>query len=360
MATSAPSKVSLTDEQRAAVDVLFARTGTTPVQTLGGYAGVGKTTVIKSLVERLPEWKVCAYTGKATQVLKRKGIEATTIHALIYKLVLGDDEVPVHPVEFELVPPPCEGIIVDEASMVGKSIYDDLTSLGVPLIFVGDHGQLEPVGDGSFNLMQDPQVTLTKIHRNAGEIARFAEHLRMGRDAKNWVGQDGLEQTSVSFLRSGDWDNLELNEDDQMICAYNKTRVNLNALFREATGRGNDGKPVVGDRVICLQNDRRRKLYNGMQGTIEQIDRWELTFRSGDFKVRVPYLASAFGSERKPEYQKDAVPFDFAYCVTAHKAQGDEWDRVVVFEQRCGAWEHSRWCYTSASRAKTQLTWVLE
>ena len=56
-----------------------------PIQTLGGYAGTGKSTVISHLIDILPNWKVCAFTGKAANVLRKKGVPATTIHSLIYK-----------------------------------------------------------------------------------------------------------------------------------------------------------------------------------------------------------------------------------------------------------------------------------
>ncbi len=69
--------------------------------------------------------------------------------------------------------------------MVARSIYEDITSFGLPRIFVGDHGQLEPV-NSDFNLMENPDFTLEKIHRNSGEIPRFAEWLRLGRPAREF------------------------------------------------------------------------------------------------------------------------------------------------------------------------------
>ena len=50
-------------------------------------------------------------------------------------------------------------------------------------------------------------------------------------------------------------------------------------------------------------------------------------------------------------------PFDYAYCITAHKSQGDEFDSVLVLEQQCKNWSHKRWAYTAASRAKNKLIW---
>lgn len=357
--------IKLTDEQQSAVETLVRCER--DVQTLGGYAGCGKTTVIKELVNRLPGFAVCAYTGKAADVLRRKGVPATTIHSLIYRAVPDEDGNVTFeqrsPWEFEP-----RGIIVDEASMVPKPIYDDLLRYDAPLIFVGDHGQLEPVGGGDFNLMASPQVTLTTIHRNAGEIARFAEHLREGGTAQSWVDVE-LDRTydpQINIVTPDQLGSISgIDENCQLICAYNRTRTSLNAMVRKQLGFP-DGKPCAGDRVICLQNSREHGVFNGMQGNIARIDRRTLTLDLGEMSngerhwIAMPYVPSAFGSETKPEYSRDAVPFDWAYCVTAHKAQGDEWGHVVAVEQRCQHWDHRRWSYTVASRAKLRLTWVLE
>lgn len=315
----------------------------------------GKTTVIRSLVERLPDFAICAYTGKATQVLRRKGIQASTIHSLIYRPIPLEDG----GVEFQLRDGSefgYSGVIVDEASMVGRDVYDDLRSLDVPLIFVGDHGQLEPVGGGGFNLMERPDITLEKIHRNAGEIALFAEHLRRGREAGDWESRGQVHVITAQDLQ----DSGSVGEADQIIVAYNRTRCEINAMARENLGRPED-RPAVGDRVICLQNDRRIGVFNGMQGVVAEIDcdRRLMTFRSAEQDYRLRYVPEAFGAERTPERRSGLVPFDYAYCITCHKAQGDEYDHVLVIEQKCSRWSHERWAYTAASRAKSRLTWII-
>ena len=52
------------------------------------------------------------------------------------------------------------------------------------------------------------------------------------------------------------------------------------------------------------------------------------------------------------------LPFDWCYGITCHKAQGDEWDNIIVFEQVCERWDHVRWTYTAASRGKRGVIWV--
>ena len=83
-------------------------------QTLGGYAGTGKTTLIKYLTKFYPNFGICAYTGKAANVLRKKGMAATTIHSRIYEPVFYNNQI-----HFDLTATPgCEGFVVDEASMV--------------------------------------------------------------------------------------------------------------------------------------------------------------------------------------------------------------------------------------------------
>lgn len=353
------TKIVLTDEQCAAVDSLCKLDR--QVQTLGGLAGTGKSTIVKELVEYLPNFAVCAYTGKAANVLRRKGLNASTIHSLIYKPI----EVSPSEVEFELRSQHeafFDGFIVDEASMVGKEIDADLRSFELPIIYIGDHGQLEPIGATDFNLMRDPQLKLETIHRNAGEIARFAEHLRNGGDARDWndIKPDCERQVDVITGRQLQ-QNDDLTSNDQIVCAYNWTRNLINNTVREHLGLP-AGQPVVGDRVICLQNDREEGVFNGMQGVITRIDHKHLSFSDEDAREfrGIIWHKEAFGSEKTPKRQFGVIPFDWSYCVTAHKMQGSEADNVLVLEQRCGLWDHKRWAYTAASRAKRKLTWVLE
>lgn len=317
---------------------------------LGGYGGTGKSTVIKHLSELLPEFKVCAYTGKAVSVLKKKGIEAQTIHSLIYKAYTDEN----NNVRFSLSPGlDCEGIIVDEASMVSEAIYRDLKWFGKPMIFVGDHGQLEPIGD-SFNLMAEPDYRLETIHRNAGEIAHFAQHIRMGYRPSSWQARGSGEK--IKFINRGTHRPLA-SKVDQVICAFNKTRVEMNMAAREQL-RMDSLKPCVGDRVMCLKNDKQSGLFNGMQGEIAMISNDDyFYFQNEDFTEEVWYDRNTF-NQAKYEFEKDGpIPFDYAYAITAHRAQGSEYDSVMVLEQRCDLWDHRRWAYTAASRAKELLYW---
>jgi ATP-dependent exoDNAse (exonuclease V) alpha subunit len=359
-------RAGLSEEQRDVVSTLARGSyrADTRCQTLGGYAGTGKTTCIRALKDKLPGFAVCAFTGKAANVLRRKGIySATTIHSLIYIPVVDvegktrfvlRDEAPKN--DGDMI----DGFIVDEASMVSQRIYDDLMSFGLPCIFVGDHGQLEPV-NCNFNLMAEPDYTLEKIHRNSGEIPRFAEWLRLGRKAQDFRPTSN----AVVLAQKGEVEDETTVSADQIICAFNKTRVQINKYVRRLIGHKD--LIEIGERVMCLRNDHGRGLFNGMQGTVSKVERVEeelqIDFDSyGDTWSAVPIDPDQFGKEKPPGIDDwcDGNPFDYAYCITCHKAQGDEWPTVLVLEQKCKFWDHRRWAYTAASRAQERLFWVIE
>lgn len=331
------------------------------VRTCGGYAGTGKTRLLSHLAAARPMWRVCAFTGKAASILRRKGVHAWTIHASIYRSVWEGSRF----VRWEKKSKRdlgCEGFLIDEASMVSKDIYEDLLSYGLPIIAVGDHGQLPAVGEDA-GLMLEPDARLEELHRNAGPIAKFAEYLRKGGAAYDWP-HNGIPWTQTPngsvFVTEQARDHFQ--SADQVICAFNRTRVAMNKAIVGRT------QPRDGDRIMCLDNDAQTGVFNGMQGTMTWIDTREKTLGflpyhhdAGDGVINVRYDPDAWNNpkrEKKKQQRGMRVGFDFGYAITAHKAQGDEWNKVVVIEQRCDKlWDHSRWAYTAASRAKESLVW---
>jgi exodeoxyribonuclease-5 len=345
----------LTKEQNDAVHQLLKYRHRDQVQSLGGLAGTGKTTCMAVLADALPEFAVCAYTGKACHVLRRKGVGAVTIHNLIYQptpTLYGGaafQRKPRHEIG-------CQGILIDEASMVSKQIYDDLCSYGLPIIFVGDHGQLPPVGS-DVHVMADPDYRLETIHRNAAEIAHFAQHIRKGKLPRKFPAQK-----RVHFVNPDRLPNDTLLSADQVICAFNQTRVGINKRVRRLLGRKQLIEP--GDRLICLRNHRNAGLFNGQQFTVEHVHDGcqyiDLLDDDGREYADVAYDPRQFGQERYDfKFDPDTPhPFDYAHAITCHKSQGSEWNRVLVFEQHCRHWEQARWAYTAASRARRRLFWV--
>lgn len=347
--------MKLTEEQKVVIKNILKFNK--DVFKLGGLAGTGKSTVIQHLAQALPNFAVCAYTGKAVNVLRKKGlVDATTIHSLIYEPYEHDGKV-----HFSLTNEiSCEGVIVDEASMVCKEIFEDLYSFKKPLIFVGDHGQLEPVGDKTFNLMEYPDYKLEIIHRNAGEIAHFANYVRAGYKAGAWQHRNGSSD-KIKFLPKSAYKGLS-SEVDQVICAFNKTRAEVNVVVRDNMGRSREF-PQIGDRIMCLKNNRLKSLFNGMQGFIGWFnDKNRIQFVTDSHSIDDVILDLSNFNKIKYEfdwYDDTSNPFDYAYAITCHKAQGDEFDSVLVLEQRCDLWSHPRWCYTAASRAKEKLYWCV-
>ena len=353
--------MKLSEEQKQAINGILAaiKQGNQEIK-FSGPAGSGKTTVISHLIKVLPDWKVCAFTGKAASVLRKKQVPATTIHSLIYVLKKNDDGTIAHdkhgnPI-FILAPDiGCDGIIVDEASMVSKDLYDDLRSFGIPIIFVGDHYQLEPVGS-DVSLMQHPDFILRQIHRNAGEIAHFCNWIRQGYSPAAFARY--LREGKVIFINKFQAEAY-YTQVDQIICAYNRTRVEINNKVRTSLGYA-PKVPVVGDRVMCLKNNNKIGLYNGMQGVIKYLYKNNrMIFKTDDVTFDVVYDKGQFGKESyEIEGGRTAPdPFDWCYACTVHKAQGSEWDTVLVKEQKSNHWDHRRWAYTAASRAQNILLW---
>lgn len=350
----------LTDEQKNAVDYLLGFKS--QVQTMGGYAGTGKTVVVSHLYKTLQDWEVCAFTGKAANILRKRGIKtASTIHSLIYEaekepdgsLSLDSYGNPIFVLKSDV---DCAGFIVDEASMVSEDLFQDLCHFQKPIIFIGDHGQLEPVGR-DLNLMEKPDVTLETIHRNAGNIAKFAEFVRKGHRPAAYRHR---YPENIEFIKQRTMEDRYLNV-DQIICAYNKTRVQVNEVVRRQL-EYDPAWPVEGEKLMCLRNNRDRNLFNGMQGQLLSFGKAKnhMNFYSDNNWLDVYFDPATLGQE-KPEIstnRQDPDPFEYAYCITCHKAQGDEWDRVMVIEQVCRNWDHRRWAYTAASRAKEHLIWA--
>lgn len=326
---------------------------------VGGYAGTGKSYILAFIKKLYPEFGVGAYTGKAASVLRSRGIkDATTLHSLLYNVetdYVTDDVVFIPKSESE-IRLKYKGFFIDEGSMVPKAIHDDLIKYGLPVIYFGDHGQLPPIAD-NFNLMEDPEIRLEIVHRNAGDIAKFAEWLRFNRNPYEFKKSD-----VVTVVNKRQIDDDHLVSTDQNICAYNKTRVRINKKIRRLLGY-DENNPVNGDKVICLKNNHSLGIYNGQQGIIKNLDIKEkfFDFDTQDSIVRVRYKENQFNEEKSvkfEEMEKDINYFDYSYCITCHKSQADQFNNLIVLSQNCELWEMNRWNYTAASRAKHNIIFV--
>jgi exodeoxyribonuclease-5 len=338
---------------------------------LGGYAGTGKTTIIKTIIEVFKSQAIalCAFTGKAVSVLRKKGCpDAQTLHSLMYHCELRGTRMIYHlrdSLDFDL-------IVVDEASMISKELYDDLISFGIPILWVGDPGQLEPVGN-DINLMSKPDVVLEQIHRQGegSQILAFADAVRHHSQPCNWK-QSGIGEVDV-LLKS----QLGTCDVDQFICGFNKTRVKINTQMRRQLGFDSQ-KINPSERLIILKNNKNLGLFNGMQLTVldsEVINpeiiqvtcKDDLDQKLPPFKLLTTQLGlistidqAIFKSLTQKHRDENLVLADYGYCLTGHKSQGSEWDRVAVIEEIwTEKWSPSRWRYTTATRAAKKLFYFI-
>lgn len=350
--------IEFSEDQATAVDRIeqWRREWTLRDQwlTMGGYAGTGKTTIISHLSSQWPGVAVAAFCGKAANVLRTKGVPATTIHGLIYEPKDNGVEITFRKRQ-RLDGVNC--IIIDEASMVNHQINEDLLSFKLPVLYVGDHGQLEPIGDNP-NLMKDPQVRLERIHRQAQDnpILRLATAFRENREAPYWSDQKGR----LKILPRGEFD-ANVSAGSQMIVGFNATRHRINAMVREQQKRQSK-YPEPGELLICLKNNRIYNVFNGQQATVIQVGhqtphKIHLTIGTEDGRrFLAPCLKKQFGADLVKEHRDNEVLlYDFGSALTAHKSQGSEFDNVVVLEEPCDRWDMARWRYTVATRAKERL-----
>lgn len=378
--------IELSPEQQVVADaiVAFPYSGNRLLR-FGGIAGTGKTTVlataIKSLRSKHGNIRVaaCAYTGRAASVIKKKFADAGvlgnedkdycgTIHGLIYKVELDEFGMIV---DWHLVDKfPYDLIVIDEASMVDDILWRDLNSFGKPILAVGDHGQLPPI-NGRLNLMENPDLRLEKIHRQAegNPIIRLAMIART--DGFIPYGDYG---PNVRKIRGGQFHDIVGSfpqaRDTMFLCGYNATRVLGNDIMRKLTG-AQTVKPMPGEKVICLRNMSRKSIYNGMIGFIETIkDASKYAYKArikmeGGVIYNGLISKEQFGQQTTLKVVPGATEdnpialYDFGYFATVWKAQGSESDNVVFFEQRNSHQSDDDWrrfLYTGITRAKKNLT----
>ena len=362
---------------------------------IAGYAGTGKSTLVKFIVAALdiPEEYVCyiAYTGKAAKVLREKGCpNAMTAHRLLYQSFPRADGTFYHKIKRPL-DSPYKLIIVDEISMLPKEIWDLLLSHKIHVICLGDPFQLPPIGEDN-QVLYNPHIFLDEIMRQAQE----SEIIRLTMDIRNGKSLIPFKGNEVQVIDQKDIIGGMYGWADQIIVAKNATRRNINSQMRHMLFNVDDDIPVEGDKIICLRNDWETVteagdvLVNGTIGTINNIrynryhpylnpmmiadfvsdDYTELDIRISPLDVsfrdlNIDYKLLTTGEPTVTEknfrrFPKQFKPltFDYGYCITCHKAQGSEYDKVLVLEEFLKGNDHDRWLYTAATRAKEKLVIV--
>jgi ATP-dependent exoDNAse (exonuclease V) alpha subunit len=371
---SAPSKPigrEWSSEQAEAIDKVgrWLKAGEPQVFRLFGYAGVGKTTLARHIAEGARgETAFAAFTAKAALVMRANGCSgATTIHALIYRATEGAEGAPTFTLNHDGPASRAGLIVIDECSMVDAEMARDLLSFGKSILVLGDPFQLPPVKGAGYFTDSEPDVMLTQIHRQAKDnpIIRLSEIVRSG----GAISEGDYGETRV--IRRAAIDGAQVLEADQVLVGVNRTRRAYNQRVRDLKGFA-ERMPVAGDRLVCLRNDRAKGLINGGLWRVEALggmhkDFIRMTVRSEDESaqksLKVAVLKNFFeGTEAELAYplRRESDEFDYGYALTVHKAQGSQWDNVMLFDESFAFREHqARWLYTGLTRAAKRLTVVL-
>ncbi|MBB5751080.1 ATP-dependent DNA helicase [Prosthecomicrobium pneumaticum] len=359
-------------QQEAALAAVsrWLKRGDSQIFRLFGYAGTGKTTLARHIAEGQDgDVAFAAFTGKAAHVLRQKGCEgAGTIHSLIYRprAVEAEEETPTFALNRDSAAAKADLIIIDECSMVDEELGRDLLSFGTPVLVLGDPAQLPPVKGGGFFTEAEPDEMLTEVHRQAQDdpIIRLSMAARVGEGLDYGV----YGETSVIPRRAIDAERILAA--DQVLVGTNRTRRAYNGRIRALKGLL-DPMPAAGDKLVCLRNDKQKGLLNGGTWTVTIVSpprkgllRLSLVPEDepGGRSVRVSVNPAFFedGGEGLawPERRK-SDEFDYGYALTVHKAQGSQWDDVVLFDEGFAFREHrDRWLYTGITRAAKRLTIV--
>ena len=369
---------------------------------IAGYAGAGKSTLVRFIIEELKtygvkETDVCfaCFTGKAAQVLLKKGNKnVITLHKLLYK------SIPKESGGFVRIPNPSipyKIVVVDEVSMAPKTLMDLLFKHDVYVICLGDPFQLPPVDKKEDNhLLDTPHIFLDEIMRQAqeSEIIQLSMAIRENRPIEAFQGKE------VQILNKEELNTGMLTWADQILVATNATRVSINTQMRKLLNFGE--KPQDGDKIICLRNywdcfsDNEEPLVNGTIGILKNsfltkrylpsivkstdglshidliigdfISDSGMYFHSLEMDKKM-IDTGEFSLDWKTVYQLNRNPktrdippleFTYGYAITCHKAQGSEWDKVLVIEEKFpfDKVEHARLLYTAVTRSSEKLVLV--
>ncbi|MBM0274113.1 ATP-dependent DNA helicase [Micromonospora tarensis] len=375
-----PGGLEFAPQQTEAIDRIsdWYRAGDQQVFRLFGYAGTGKTTLARHIVEQLGARRVlyAAFTGKAAYVLRGKGCaDASTVHSLIYQPVekvrahleqlkqqMRDSDDPTEREELlqeirreqAKVDSPdwilreeseldgADVLVLDEVSMVGERMARDLLSYNTRILCLGDPAQLPPVDGGGYFINAAPDHLLTEIHRSAldSPVTRMATAIRNsqpGDRGYDVAGRDG---------ESGRFDRLTIDRllsFDQVLVGRNATRWQAVHLLRAL--RGLTGGPQPGDRIICLANSGQAEVFNGQQFDVldahqdARTDRYQLVVRddTGDERTLSVWASGFRDLEGEKQAKRDGrgtvVAATFAQAITTHKSQGSQWPRVLVVDE---------------------------
>jgi exodeoxyribonuclease V alpha subunit len=357
------------------------------VSILSGYAGTGKTTALKAVIDRLQGRKrnlCCCPTGKAAKRMREcTGVEAVTIHRALEPMIDKNGE-------FRFTKGPgrfidADFIIIDETPMVGAGLMASLLAAvdtnRTKILFVGDPGQLPPVTPGApFRDMiasgRIPQTMLTDVFRNSGGIIQGATSIRnfkiflppaekINLDAGinfRHFEIDEPDQIISMIKQLHEWAKVQGFDplwDTQVITPTNANNglscdgLNAELRFHLVHGDSLKGTPYrIGEKVIQLKNAMLKNadrddfstdeipVVNGDIGIVTDID---------DKKIHVTF----FDPARDVLVPRKGNDLRHAFAVTCHKMQGSEAPVIIIPIHKSTSFiVNNPWIYTAITRGK--------
>lgn len=367
--------------------------GSQQVFKIFGVAGSGKSSIVYLFIEQMGldknvDVRFITYTGKAALVLHSKGLKATTIHKLIYqsveevveKILPDGTKKIITKTKFVKKPfldPEIKLLVVDECSMVSEKIWEDLLSFNLPIIVLGDCGQLPPI-QGTSPFMYDPDVMLTEVMRQAKDnpIIYLSMLAREGKKINYGSYGNLVNVIDQNFIH----DNILL-ESDILLTSTNNMRDQLNDYMRYNLFNRKTQTPEIGDKLICRKNNWNNSvnnipLINGLIGNcINQInlDNSDKEIFRMDFQPEIMKksyfeglecnlkMFSGLSAKERQELQKDKYTkgeiFEYGYAITTHLSQGSSWNNVFGIYTPYGDFEfRKKLLYTMITRAEHKLT----
>ncbi len=375
-----PQIIQWTDQQSDAlfqIKTWLQRKNSQQVFRVFGWAGTGKTTMAVEVSDFVQGDVIYAtYTGKASLILQTKGCrDAQTLHSLIYRGVedpatglLAWTLNPQSPLAYTKL------LVVDEVSMVNEEMAKDILSFGCKVLVLGDPFQLPPISGAGYFTDKTPDVMLTDIRRQAKDNPIIALSIDVREGRRLTYGSYGSSKVIPMNTWKGDVMIESLATNDQTLCGKNATRFTFNGFYRDALELNNkmNMAPVRGDKLVCLKNNRLLGLMNGSLWEVhdtklrDKTEVW-LQVKSLDGLTASIIETSThikFFEDKSKELdwreKKRMSEFDYGYALTCHRAQGSQWDNVLVYDESNIFREfQARHLYTAITRAKESVEVIM-
>jgi exodeoxyribonuclease-5 len=410
--------MELTGEQQSAIDGIKRdlENGKSFI-TLGGFAGTGKTTVLTELRRHInPKKRVAfaSFTGKSASVLrdkimmsgsKFKSDYVGTIHGLMYRPIIikkfseSKNEY-IETVTFKKLDEIEEDILlIDEASMIGSKIFDDMIDFNVQIVACGDSFQLPPVADTNTEpVLLNPDYQLEEVHRTAqgspliklAHAIRTKQYLPIAPYKDEYIHIQSYFSGGREFL-----EDIEYGSETVTLCFTNAVRQSINFGYRNKK-EFKDGIILYPyEQIVCLTNNPTLGMMNGERFTVEFLsppydqDTVSVTVERQDGNYQEAFvhntgkkfgkknIVSKYNSKHKNggpiNVKKDnvdpmVIDADYGYAMTVHKSQGSEFNNVCLVDSRIfkgistskGNNDYLRWLYTGVTRSSDKLTIITD